>query len=74
MEGLYVKARVGKKLKKWLEDSYQDSIVRPKKGSVLVTMIIPYLELRPKDYVEELPDDEVPEDGPQEHYVEEEQD
>lgn len=58
MEGLYVKARVGKKLKKWLEDSYQDSVVRPKKGSVLVTMIIPFLELRPKDYVEDLPDDE----------------
>ncbi len=50
MEGLTVKARVGKKLKKWLEDSYQDSVVHPKKGSVLVTMIIPYLELRPKDY------------------------
>lgn len=58
MEGLYVKARVGKKLKKWLEDSYQDTIVHPLRGSVLVMLMIPYLELRPKDYVDDLPEDE----------------
>lgn len=58
MEGIYVKAHVGKKLKKWLEDSYQDSIVHPLRGSVLVMLMIPYLELRPKDYVDDLPEDE----------------
>lgn len=58
MEGLYVKAKVGKKLKKWLEDSYQDGVVHPASGSVLVFLMIPYLELCPKDEVEDLPEDE----------------
>ena len=39
MEGMYVKAHVGAKLKQWIEDSYQDGIVSPPSGSVLLMLI-----------------------------------
>ena len=55
---MYVKAHVGKKLKRWIEDSFQDGTVRPARGSVLVMLILPYLELHPKGEEEELPEDE----------------
>ncbi len=59
MKGMYVKAHVGKKLKKWLEESFQDDVVHPANGSVLVMLMIPYLELQPKEGEEDdLPEDE----------------
>lgn len=58
MEGMYVKAHVGKKLKQWLQDSYQDGVVHPAHGSVLVYLMIPYLELQPKTEEEQFPEEE----------------
>ena len=45
MEGLYVKARVGKKLKSFLENSFQNGIIVPPQNSNFILFIKPYLEL-----------------------------
>lgn len=56
MEGLYVKARVGKKLKSFLENSFQNGIIVPPQNSNFILFIKPYLELSPDEEI--LPDDE----------------
>ena len=56
MEGLYVKAHVGKKLKKYLENSFQNGIIVPPQNSNLINIIKPHLELHADE--EMLPEDE----------------
>ncbi|MDO5342993.1 MAG: hypothetical protein Q4F69_11165 [Bacteroidia bacterium] len=56
MEGLYVKAHVGRKLKSFLECSYQNGVIVPPRNSNLINFIKPYLELHADE--EMLPDDE----------------
>ncbi len=57
MEGLYVKAHVGHKLRQYLLNSYQKGIVTPPRDSTLINLIKPHLELKAED--EEFPEDEI---------------
>lgn len=45
MKGLYVTAKVGKRNKRYIEDSYQSDTVPLERGSNLLNIIMPYLEL-----------------------------
>lgn len=56
MEGLYVKARVGTKLRQYLLNSYQDGVVSPPANSNLINLIRPHLELHADEEV--LPEEE----------------
>lgn len=49
MEGLYVEARVGARLKRYIVGSYQSDIIPLDRDSVLVAVIKPYLELAAPD-------------------------
>ena len=57
MNGYYVKARVGEKLKHYLEACYQSDTVRPQKDSTLMGIIKQYLELS-SNGDDDLPDNE----------------
>jgi hypothetical protein len=57
MEGLYVKAHVGKKLRQYLLNSYQNGIITPPRDSALIGIIKPHLELSSEEI--EFPDDEI---------------
>lgn len=58
MKGYYVKANVGAKLKKYLEDSYGNGVITPPKGSTLMGIIKQHLELVSHTEEECLPEDE----------------
>lgn len=45
MKGLYVTAKVGKRYKKYIESSYQSDTIPLERGSNLLNIIMPYLEL-----------------------------
>lgn len=45
MEGMYVTARVGKRLKRYIVGSYQSDIVPTERNMALVSLIKPHLEL-----------------------------
>lgn len=45
MEGLYVTARVGERLKKYIVDSYQSDIIPTERNMALISLIKPHLEL-----------------------------
>lgn len=59
MEGIYVEILVGKRLKRFVEASFQSEILNPKKDSTLINLIKPYLELTSSGDAVELPPDEV---------------
>lgn len=45
MKGLYVTAKVGKRYKKYIESSYQSDTIPLERGSNLLNIIMPFLEL-----------------------------
>ena len=45
MKGLYVTAKVGKRIKRYLEGSYQSDTIPLERGSNLLNIIMPFLEL-----------------------------
>ncbi len=45
MKGLYVTARIGQRYKRYVADSYQSDTVPLERGSNLLNIIMPYLEL-----------------------------
>ena len=53
MEDYTVKVRIGKKLKSYLVSNYGSEVIEPENGSTLVNMMIPYLELKPKNEEDE---------------------
>lgn len=59
MEGLYVTARVGYRMKKYITESYDSDIIPLDRDSVLLAVIKPYLELTSDE--EEPVDDETKE-------------
>lgn len=57
MEGLYVTARVGRRLKKYIVDSYQSDIIPMERNMALISLIKPHLELTAEE--EEPIDEEI---------------
>ena len=45
MKGLYVTAKVGERNKRFIEDSYQSDTIPLERDSILLHLIMPYLEL-----------------------------
>lgn len=58
MKGYYVTVRVGEKLKKYLEASYNGEFIKPPKDSNLMGIIKQYLELASSAEEEVLPENE----------------
>ena len=58
MKGYYVTVRVGEKLKKYLEASYNGDIIKPPKDSTLMCIIKQHLELFSSTEDIELPENE----------------
>ena len=58
MKGLYVTAKVGKRNKRYIEGSYQSDTIPLERGSNLLNLIMPYLELTTDD-PEELDDETI---------------
>lgn len=49
MKGLYVTAKVGKRNKRYIEGSYQSDTIPLERGTNLLNLIMPYLELTTDD-------------------------
>lgn len=59
MEGFYVKAHVGKKLRQYIIWSYGSDTIPLRRDATLTAIIKPHLALSPKDFIEPYPDDEI---------------
>lgn len=59
MEGFYVKAHVGKKLRQYIICSYGSDTIPLRRDAALTAIIKPHLCLSPRDFIDPFPEDEM---------------
>lgn len=59
MEGYYVRAHVGKKIRQYIVCSYGSDTIPLRRDSMLTAIIKPHLSLSPKGFMDDFPDDEI---------------